>query len=164
MNPHSRKAEMFGFARPAMTMTTGNAPMVAATGEPMPAYAKAASCSAFEHMSREAFKLERQAFERMLDLVMTPIAFFVDFLMLAILVASLQGCASFTKPAREIRVTEYTGTASPGLVGAPYVSGDLVVAGCRLVLSKTEGEGCMRYKGKACSYASKDCAPAQAQP
>ena len=67
---------------------------------------------------------------------------------------AMQGCASFTNPDREIRVTEYSGTASPGLVGAPYVSGDLVVTGCRLVLSKVDGRGCLTYEGKAWDTAS----------
>ncbi len=70
---------------------------------------------------------------------------------------AMQGCASFTNPDREIRVTEYSGTASPGLVGAPYVSGDLVVTGCRLVLSKVDGRGCLTYEGKACTFASGEC-------
>lgn len=70
---------------------------------------------------------------------------------------ALNGCASVTNPDREIRVTEYSGTASPGLVGAPYVSGDLVVTGCRLVLSKVDGHGCLTYEGKACRYASAEC-------
>ncbi len=71
----------------------------------------------------------------------------------ALLVAVLcAGCAD-----REIRVTEYKGTATPGIAGAAYVDGQLDVNGCRVVQSDNPVDGCVRYKGAACSYSSAGC-------
>ena len=69
---------------------------------------------------------------------------------------ALAGCSSFTKPSNETRVTEYDGTAEPGLIGTPYVDGNLKVDGCRVV---QEGSvlGCIEYLGKMCKYTSANC-------
>lgn len=68
--------------------------------------------------------------------------------------ALVTGCAAD----KETRITEYSGTAKPGLVGAPYVSGDLKVQGCRVVEGKGKTAGCITYKGPGgCTFTSTDC-------
>lgn len=77
---------------------------------------------------------------------------------LGLVVGVLSACASLTEPARELRVTEYHGTATPGLAGAPYVDGELAVDGCRLTLGVDDAPGCLTFIGTRCHYASRDCA------
>ena len=71
--------------------------------------------------------------------------------------ALVAGCASFTKPDNEIRVTEYSGSAEPGLVGTAYVTGDLAVDGCRVIESGSV-HVCTVYKGRTCTVQSAGCA------
>lgn len=70
------------------------------------------------------------------------IAWCVAFVIIGLLLFMLPGCAS-----SEVRLTEYAGKAKPGLVGVPYVSGDLTVRGCRVVQSGEPLKGCAMIEG-----------------
>lgn len=69
---------------------------------------------------------------------------------IAALAILLTGCTSFTKPANELRVTEYGGNGSY----LAQASGQ--IAGCRAVQAG-EVKGCMRFKGTTCSFTSAEC-------
>ncbi len=68
-----------------------------------------------------------------------------------ILIMFLTGCASMTSPTNEIRVTEFSGEAEPGIAGSLYVGGKMDVTGCRIV---QEGivTGMIDYRGIKCRF------------
>ncbi len=72
---------------------------------------------------------------------------------LILLLAMLAGCASFTKPDNEVRVTEYGGE------GSYLMQASGAVGGCR-VIEMGATAACVRYKGKACNVVSAACAGA----
>lgn len=65
-----------------------------------------------------------------------------------------QGCASMHNPTNEVRVTEYTGTAEPGIAGTVYVDGQLDVTGCRIVVEGVV-PGTVDYRGIKCRFTLK---------
>lgn len=71
-------------------------------------------------------------------------------IIIAALVLALAGCASFTKPENELRVTEYGGNGSY----MAQASGQ--IAGCRAIQGG-DVKGCMRFKGTTCSFVSEGC-------
>jgi len=60
------------------------------------------------------------------------------------------GCATITKPANELRVTEYGGKGSY----LAQASGQ--IAGCRAVQNGAI-KGCMVFEGKTCTFKSDGC-------
>lgn len=60
------------------------------------------------------------------------------------------GCASFTKPDNEIRVTEY------GADGSYLMQASGAIGGCRLI-EMGAAKSCLRYTGKSCSVESDAC-------
>lgn len=70
---------------------------------------------------------------------------------LLLLSIALSGCASFTEPPNELRVTEY------GADGSYLAQASGMVAGCRAVQAG-DVKGCMVFKGKTCKFESAGCA------
>jgi hypothetical protein len=70
-----------------------------------------------------------------------------------LLVALLSGCASFTKPDNEIRITEYGGE------GSYLMQASGAIGGCRIIEMGATA-ACVRYKGEACNVVSAACAGA----
>lgn len=72
-------------------------------------------------------------------------------LLAVMLLALLAGCSTLTSPDNEVRVTEYGGK------GSYLMQASGQVAGCRAVQVGTV-QGCMRFKGKTCTFTSDGCA------
>lgn len=66
------------------------------------------------------------------------------------LLALAAGCASFTRPENEIRVTEY------GADGSYLMQASGAVSGCRVVQAGTI-HGCLKFHGASCAFQSDDC-------
>ena len=72
---------------------------------------------------------------------------------LLLLLVALAGCASVTKPEKEIRITEYGGE------GSYLMQASGAVGGCRITEMGVAG-ACVRYNGKACNVVSAACGAA----
>lgn len=72
---------------------------------------------------------------------------------LTVALVLLSGCASFTKPEKEIRITEYGGE------GSYLMQASGAVGGCRITEMGVAG-ACVRYNGKACNVVSAACGAA----
>jgi hypothetical protein len=94
---------------------------------------------------------QRDRLARIADAIVAG-AVIVIFVVLC--VALLGGCATFTAPENERRVTEYGASGGAGVLVPADAQGR--IGGCRLVVAGA-ADGCMRYTGESCEYASPDC-------